>query len=297
MGASNDVETRIVRTADDRELCVEIAGRDGDRCVLAHIGTPNSRHLFDAWIDDALGREVRLISYDRPGYGGSTPQPDHSVADGAADVRAIADALGIERLAVWGWSGGGPYALACAALLPDLVVAAATIGSIAPWGSAGLDYFEGMGEDNVEELKRYFSDTEASRRACREDAEQLVGLTPEQLIGAFKTLLSPLDADALTGDFAEWLCRGLHDGLAPGDQGWWDDGVAHLSDWGFALDSIRSPVKVWHGRHDRFVPLQHGEWLAAHVPGAEPALSDTEGHLTVPLGKIGDVHGWLISHF
>ena len=293
----SDVETTIVTTPDGRELCLEIAGNEADRPVLGHIGTPNSRHLFGAWIEDAQARGVRLISYDRPGYGRSTPQPDHTVADGADDVRAIAGALGIDRLAIWGWSGGGPYALACAALLPDLVVAAATIGSIAPWGAPGLDFFTGMGEENVDEIKLYFSDPEASRRKSREELPRYIGLTPDDAISVFKTLLSPLDATVLTGDFAEWCVRGMDDGLAPGDQGWWDDGVAHLSDWGFALDSIRVPVKVWHGRHDRFVPFQHGQWLAAHVPGAESALSDTEGHLTVPVGKIGGVHEWLLSHF
>ncbi len=297
MAASNDVETRIVHTPDGRELCVEVAGRDGDRSVLAHIGTPNSRHLFGAWIDDARSRGVRLISYDRPGYGRSTPHPDHTVADGAVDVQAIADALDIDRLAVWGWSGGGPYALASAALLPDLVVAAATIGSVAPWGARGLDFFSGMGEENVDEIKLYFADREASRRKSKEDLHRFVGLTPEELTSAFETLLSPVDAAVLTGDFAAWLVRGLDDGLAPGDQGWWDDGVAHLSDWGFEFESIRLPVKVWHGRHDRFVPFQHGEWLAAHVPGAESSLSEAEGHLTVPVGKIGEVHEWLVGHF
>ena len=154
-----------------------------------------------------------------------------------------------------------------------------------------------MGEENVDEIKLYFSDPEASRRKSREELPRYIGLTSDEVISAFKTLLSPLDAAVLTGDFAEWLVRGMDDGLAPGDQGWWDDGVAHLSDWEFALDSIRVPVKVWHGRHDRFVPLQHGQWLGVHVPGAESALSETEGHLTLPVGKIGDVHEWLLSHF
>lgn len=297
MAASNDVETRVVQTADGRELCVEIAGRDGERSVLAHMGTPNSRHLFGAWIDDALARGVRLISYDRPGYGRSTPQPDHTVADGAADVQAIADALRIDRLAVWGWSGGGPFALACAALLPDLVVAAATIGSVAPWGAPGLDFFSGMGEENVDEIKLYFADPDASRRRSKEELNRFIGLTPEEVSSAFKTLLSPVDAAVLNGDLADWFVLGMDDGLAAGDQGWWDDDVAHLSDWGFELESIRVPVKVWHGRHDRFVPFQHGQWLAAHVPGAESVLSETDGHLTVPVRQIGDVHEWLLGHF
>ncbi len=156
----------IVRTPDGRDLCVEIAG-EGERTILIHNGTPNSRHLYGPWIEDAGARGVRLVSYDRPGYGGSTPRPGHTVADGAADVRSIAEALGVERLVLWGGSGGGPYALACAALLPELVAAAALLGSVAPWGVPDLDFFAGMGEDNVKDTKLYLEDPEAAQRGPR----------------------------------------------------------------------------------------------------------------------------------
>jgi len=88
---------------------------------------PNSRHLYEPNGADAAARGLRLICYDRPGYGGSTPQPGRTVASCAADVRAICAELDISRLAIWGISGGGPHVLACAALLPDLVVAAASL--------------------------------------------------------------------------------------------------------------------------------------------------------------------------
>src|SRR5690242_21469525 len=128
-------QTTLVRLQDGRELCVEVYGGPSERTFLIHCGTPNSRLLFDMWVADAAQRGIRLISYDRPGYGGSTAAPGRSIADGAADARAIAADLGIERLAMWGFSGGGPYTLACAALLPDLVAAAAIVGSPAPWGA------------------------------------------------------------------------------------------------------------------------------------------------------------------
>src|SRR5579884_771837 len=157
------LQTISLKAPDDRELCVEIAGA-GPRSILIHSGTPNSRHLYWRWVEDAARRGVRLISYDRPGYGGSSPQPGHSVADGASDVRAIADQLGIERFGVWGLSGGGPYALACAALLGDRVVAAGVVGSLAPWNAPGLDYFEGMGQANADGVRRYLEDPEKDRR-------------------------------------------------------------------------------------------------------------------------------------
>jgi pimeloyl-ACP methyl ester carboxylesterase len=292
-----DVETRTVHTRDGRELCVEIAGGPAERSVLVHCGTPNSRHLYDPWIEDATVRGVQLISYDRPGYGGSTPQAGHTVGDAAGDVQAIAEDLGLEQLAVWGFSGGGPYTLASAALLPELVVAAAIVGSIAPWEAPGLDWFKGMGQDNFDDINLYLSDPEASRTKARQDWEETLAVTPEALAEAWKTLLSPVDAAVVTGAFAEYIVRSIHDGLAPGDQGWWDDGVAHLAPWGFDLESIRIPVKVWHGHEDRFVPFQHGQWLAEHVPGAESYLSEADGHLTLLVERYPDVHEWLASKF
>jgi len=116
---------RTVQTADGRTLAVQENGDPGGIPVLVHMGSPNSRHLYPPISADAAARGLRLISYDRPGYGGSTSSPDRSVADCAADARAICAALGIDRVAMWGISGGGPHLLACAALLPDLVVAAA----------------------------------------------------------------------------------------------------------------------------------------------------------------------------
>jgi pimeloyl-ACP methyl ester carboxylesterase len=236
-----------------------------------------------------------LIGYDRPGYGHSSPRPGHTVADGAEDVGAIASELGVDRLGVWGFSGGGPYALACAALLPDLVAAAATVGSPAPYGAPGLDYFSGMGEENIEDIKLTLDDPAAARKKARTDWEEMMQVTPEQIVDALKSLLSPVDAAVLTGEFARTMVSAMKDGLAPGEQGWWDDSVASISPWGFELESIKAPVKIWHGRHDRFVPFQHGEWLAEHVPGAESGLSETEGHLSL-LADVGYVHEWLLEH-
>ena len=91
------------------------------------------------------------------------------------------------------------------------------------------------------------------------------------------------------------MASSTRDGLAAGDQGWWVDGVAELTSWGFDLGDIRVPVKIWHGRQDRMVPVQHGEWLAANVPGAEADISDRDGHVTM-IGRIGEIHDWLRQH-
>jgi pimeloyl-ACP methyl ester carboxylesterase len=293
---SSEIETRTIPVGSGRELCVELAGEPDGKPILFHPGEPMSRHLYGGWVADAEKKGIRLIGYDRPGYGGSTPHPGYTVASIAADVQAIAEALGHDRLGIWGISGGGPYALACAALLPEVTVAVAAVASIAPYGVEGFDFFAGMGESNVEGFKLYFSDPAEARRDLREGREEILASTPEGLAEDIESLLSPADAEVLTGDLARWLTETNKVAVSPGDQGWWDDGVAHLTSWGFDLRDIRVPVKIWHGRQDRFVPVQHGQWLAATVPGAEADISDRDGHLTM-IGRIGEIHDWLLQHF
>lgn len=287
---------RTVRTSDGRTLAVEEAGDPAGRPVLVHNGTPNSRHLYTPNAADAAGRGLRLIGYDRPGYGGSTPQPGRTVADCAADVQAICDSLGITRLAMWGISGGGPHALACAALLPGLVSAVASLASPAPRDAEGLDWFEGMGQDNADDIRLYETDPQASRAKLDKDREGLLAATAEDLLDGWQSLLSPADAAAMTGEVAGFLAWSMQDGLAPGGEGWWEDGVAQSAPWGFGFGQISVPVLVMHGRQDRFVPFGHGEWLAAHIPGAQARLLDNDGHVTLIQHRIPEVHAWLAEH-
>ena len=265
---------RAVRTPDGRILAVEDAGDPAGRPVLVHGGTPCSRHLYGPWVADAAGRGLRLIGYDRPGYGGSTPRPGYSVAGCAGDVRAICAALAIDRLAVWGISGGGPYALACAALLPELVAAAASLAGSAPYGAEGLDWFAGMEPDDVEYNRLLLTDPQAARAKVDKDREGLLAASASEMAQGFASVAAPVDAAVLQGEgeMAAWLAYAIQDGLAPGSQGWWDDACAHVRPWGFDLADISVPVLVVHGRQDKFVPLR--EWPMARRPyplGQSPA--------------------------
>ncbi|HEV1996571.1 MAG TPA: alpha/beta hydrolase, partial [Candidatus Dormibacteraeota bacterium] len=224
---------QFIRTEDGRTLRVEEAGQPDGKPVLVHHGTPSVGHVYAPHAADARGRGIRLIAYDRPGYGGSTPKPGRSIADCTDDVRAIAGALGLDRLAVWGVSGGGPHALACAARLPDLVVAVASVASIAPYGAPGLDYFSGMGEGNVEDTRLFLDDPAAARAKSLADREQLLAATAEDMAAAFPTLVSAVDAAALTPELGRYFATCNHDALAVGVEGWWDDGCAHIQRWGF----------------------------------------------------------------
>lgn len=290
---------RTVQTPDGRVLAVEEAGDPAGRPVLVHNGTPNSRHLYGPDTRDAAERGLRLIGYDRPGYGRSSPRPGRTVADCAGDVRAICAALGVERLAMWGASGGGPHVLACAALLPDLVVAAASIASLAPFDAPGLDYFDGMGQENIDDTLLVLNDEEAARAKTEKDREELLADSTddgsESADGppeAFETLLSPVDAAAMSGELGEYLQTSMRDGLAPGSEGWWEDNCL-IRPWGFSPADIKIPVLLLHGRQDMFVPFGHGEWLAAHIPGVEARLYDDEGHLSLLKNRVSQVHAWL----
>jgi pimeloyl-ACP methyl ester carboxylesterase len=291
-----ETKTISVLAPDGRSLCVESGGDPTGRPVLVHGGTPNSRLMAEPWLEDAEHRGIHIISYDRPGYGGSTAQPGRSVADCANDVRTIADAFGIDRLAVWGASGGGPHALACAALLPDLVYAVASIASLAPYGPPDLDYFTGMGQANVDDIKLFLDDPAAAREKSVQDRRDVLLRTPETVHTGLASLLSPADAAVLSYEMASFFVSSAKDGLAPGDQGWWDDACAHMAPWGFEFDAIRIPVQLWHGAQDQFVPFQHGQWLAARIPGVDAHLTEVDGHLTLLVERVPDVHRWLLQH-
>jgi pimeloyl-ACP methyl ester carboxylesterase len=284
-----------VSAADGRTLRVLEEGDPNGHPILIHHGTPGSRLQFKPAVVRGRQQGLRLISYDRPGYGGSSRHEGRSVGDCAADVRAIAAALEIDGLAVWGISGGGPHALACAALLPDLVPAVASLAAPAPWGAEGLDYLADTGELNVEDTELFFEDRAAAEQKCAADRDEMYDADKAEIIEILLTLLSPVDAAVLSGELGDYLVEQEHLGLAPGYTGWWDDGVALLTPWGFELETIKTPVLLLQGRHDKFVPFAHGEWLAGQIPSVEPRLSEDDGHLTLMTDRLDDVQAWLVD--
>jgi pimeloyl-ACP methyl ester carboxylesterase len=287
--------TRTISLKNGRTIRINEAGQPDGVPVLVHRGTPQSRLLYDRWIEDAQSRGLRLISYERPGYGESTPQPGRTVAGAARDVAAISKQLGIERLLVWGISGGGPHALACAALLPDLVVAAAVLASPAPYPAAGLDYFAGMGETNVAEIRAALKSREACAQCVEAEASGLLRADAASLVQAFHSLLCQVDAAVLTQDFAQFVLRSVHEGIGKRRDGWVDDGMAFITPWGFELSQIQIPVLLMHGAHDQMVPFAHGKWLAGQIPKVEARLLSDDGHLTLSARRIPEVHAWLLG--
>ncbi len=286
-----------VATPDGRRLRVIEDGDPSGAPILVHHGTPSAARLYRPHVEDARARGIRLIAYDRPGYGGSAPARGRTVGDVAGDVAAIADALGLERLSTWGISGGGPHALACAALLPDRVVAAGVLASPAPWGAEGLDWFAGMGEDNIVEFTAALEGRAACEPLLVEEAEAMRGADLEGLVESMRSLVSPVDDVVLTGELGAHFFEVLQAGVAGGVEGWVEDDLAFARPWGFAPGDAGVPVLLWHGAHDRFVPIAHGRWLAERIPGVDARLSEEDGHITLYERRIPGVHAWLLERF
>lgn len=284
-------ETTAVRTPDRRDLEVVLpAGPADGLTFVLQTGTPGGAVDIPQLTRAATERGLRTVAYSRPGYAGSTPAPGRTVADAAADVRTILDTLGVDEFVTVGWSGGGPHALACAALLPGRCLAAATLAGVAPHEAEGLDWLAGMGEENLTEFGAARAGEAELTRYLEGEAPALATVTGAQVASALGGLVSEVDKAALTGEFADALAESFRRGMSTGIAGWRDDDLAFVRPWGFDLSSIRVPVAVWQGGQDRMVPYAHGTWLASRIPGARVRLSDDEGHLSLvnQFGRILD---------
>jgi pimeloyl-ACP methyl ester carboxylesterase len=242
-------------------------GPDPRLTIFWHHGTPNTGAPPAPLLPASADRGIRWVSHDRPGYGGSTPNPGRDVASAADDVAAIADALGIDRFAVMGHSGGGPHALACAALLPDRVVAAVSGAGLAPFEAEGLDWFAGMAPGGAAELRAATVGREALEHQLADG-----DYDPE--------MFTPADHAALDGDWS-WLITVVNQAMESGPGPMVDDDLAYAAPWGCDPRQIRAPILILQGGQDRIVPSGHGEWLAQHCPSAELWLRPDDGHISV----------------
>jgi pimeloyl-ACP methyl ester carboxylesterase len=285
--------TKTVDAGGGRVLAVTEAGDPNGLAVFVHHGTPSSGLLYAPWAEHAAANGIRLIGFDRAGYGGSSRAHGRAIGAVAGDVETIADALGVDRFATWGISGGGPHALACAALCGDRLTAAASLAGVAPWGADGLDWLAGMGEANVEEFELVLAGEEALRPGIARDRTMMLEAGPTELREVLDTLLGDADRAVLTDAFAHWMAGTNQAGLRDNGDGWIDDNLAFVAPWGFEPSAITRPVLIVQGGDDRFVPRSHGDWLAARIPGAEAWIDDAAGHLTLLENDVPAVHEWL----
>ena len=255
--------------------------------LLFHHGTPGSVTQLRSLQRAAAERSLRLVTWSRPGYGGSTRQPGRSVVDVVADAASVLDHLGADRCLVAGWSGGGPHALATAARLPDRVAGVLCIAGVAPYAAAGLDFLAGMGEQNVIEFGLAGQGEQALRPGLEEEAVGLRTADAPALVEALSSLLPPVDRAVLTDEYGEDMAANFAEALRDGADGWVDDDLAFVRPWGFGLDELRVPTFLWQGSEDLMVPFSHGQWLAGQLPGVTAHLKQGEGHLSVSVGSLG----------
>jgi pimeloyl-ACP methyl ester carboxylesterase len=267
--------------SEERDVEVLVEGPDSGPVLIFHDGTPTAAVPFPPLSAPATERGLRTVTFSRPGYATSTPQPGRTVASVVADTAAILDALNEEHFLTIGWSGGGPHALACAALLPNRCTAAATLASVAPYGVAGLDWLAGMGPENIEEFGAAMDGEERLNPYLEREAALLREVTGSDVAAALGGLVSEVDKRALTGDYAEVMAQSFRRAVSAGIAGWRDDDLAFTRPWGFDLNTIRVPVAIWQGDEDRMVPFAHGKWLAANIPGARSRLLPGDGHLSL----------------
>jgi pimeloyl-ACP methyl ester carboxylesterase len=276
--------TTQLRLADGRSIDVwyDDAPDARDRVPLVfHAGTPASGLGYPPFTEAARRRGLRIVSWSRPGYGSSTRLPGRRVAHAAADTAAVLDHLGAERAFVAGHSGGGPHALACAALIPDRVLGTALIAGVAPWQADGLDFLEGMGAENHAEFGAALRSEEDLVAYLAPQREGMLGLSGSEVAAAFGDLVDDVDRAAITGDYADYLADDTREALRESTAGWLDDDLSFTVPWGFDLASISGQVHVWQGAHDRMVPFAHGRWLMAHLPGGCAHLHPAHGHLSL----------------
>ena len=269
---------------DGRTLHVYDTGADvadGRLAVFWHHGTPNIGAPPEPLFAAAEELVIRWVSYDRPGYGGSTPYPGRELASAAIDVSTIADALGIDRFALMGHSGGGPHAMACGALLEERVLGVLSVAGLAPFGAEGLDFFAGMTPSSVAELR-----AAAQGRTALEDYLESAEYDPE--------MFTPADHAALSGEWS-WLLDVVGPAVEAGEDGLVDDNLAYVAPWGFDPAQVIAPILFLHGGRDRLVPSSHGEWLARRCPSAELRLRGDDGHISV-LGSSKAALEWLREH-
>jgi pimeloyl-ACP methyl ester carboxylesterase len=274
---------QTVQTRDGRTLEVLTGGDPDGFPLVYHGGSPSAAVPYPPLLEAARSNGLRLITYSRPGYGGSTarPRPEPRMVDDIADTEDLLAALEVDTFVTLGWSGGGPRALGCAARLPGRCLAAVSLAGIAPYDGEGLDWMAGMAEENVAEYTAAAAGREAYEAYLEEEFLPVLMADADDMADAMGGLLPEADRVAMDRGFTEWLTETFHRAGAQRVAGVLDDGQAAVRPWGFDVAEIRVPVAVYQGRADAMVPFAHGEWLAAHVPGAEAHLTDEDGHLTL----------------
>lgn len=285
-------EDRAVELPDGRRLGVREHGNPEGPPVLYFHGFPGSR-LEPGFFPHP---HVRIFAVERPGYGLSDPQKGRGLGDWGEDIARLADALGLDRFAVLGVSGGGPYAMAAAHALGERLTATLLICPLGPPQAPG------MSEAPVRTLLSVGRQRMVSAAASALAARLIRSRRMEQRFAAMRQRLSerraagaPKEAAARTPEFMQFLLENWRAGVARGGAGMAGDARIYAGDWPFDLADIKTPVHLWHGTHDRVVPVGVGAYYAKHLPAIKAHFSEGDGHFSIISASLRAVEDVILS--
>ncbi|HEX3547769.1 MAG TPA: alpha/beta hydrolase [Mycobacterium sp.] len=283
-----------IAVGDDRQIGFAEFGDPQGRAIFWFHGTPGARRQIpmEARVF-AEQQGIRLIGVDRPGIGSSTPYQYDTVFAFAEDLRTIADTLGVDKMEVIGLSGGGPYTLACAAAMPERVVAAGVLGGIAP--TRGADAIDGGAMRLGTVMAPVFEVAGAPIRLVASRFIRLVRPIAEPALYLYARISPEADRRLLVRPefkamFLDDLLNGSRKQLAAP----FADVVVFARDWGFRLDEVKVPVRWWHGDRDHIVPFEHGQHVVSRLPDAQLYHLPGESHLA-GLGRAEEILGTMIE--
>jgi pimeloyl-ACP methyl ester carboxylesterase len=273
---------RLLRLADGRRLGFAQYGAGAGQPLLFFHGTPGARLVAGLAHRSALRLNVRLIAPERPGFGRSDFQARRRILDWPDDVAALADALGLERFAVAGVSGGAPYALACAWRLPERVRAVGIVSGMTPLDGPPPRPPVGRGRRLGLAAVRGLP---WLARGAFGIAAPVVRRWPERALDLIAALAPAADAAILARpEVRPVLTQDMRAALRGGGRGAAHELALLGRPWGFCPGAIGTPVELWHGEADPAVPIAAARRLAARMPTCSPRFLSGAGHF------------WLVDH-
>lgn len=264
---------------DGRELEIHDNGITSDRAIVFHHGTPGHVSMWSEWLEAAAAAGIRAFAYSRAGYGTSDRNPGRSVISVNNDIAQLLDAKGISKFVSIGWSGGGPHCIANTFEARN--VGAISLAGVGAYGVDDLDFLEGMGPENHDEFGAALKGEAVIDQWMEDNAVAMKVVTGDQIREAFGGLIGDADKAVLEGEAADHMASSMRSALAVSFDGWIDDDLVFVKNWGFDLSAITKPVFLWQGDDDFMVPHAHSYWLEKHIPTATLSFKPGEGHISL----------------
>jgi pimeloyl-ACP methyl ester carboxylesterase len=264
---------------DGRELEIHDNGITSDKAIVFHHGTPGHVSMWSEWLEAAAAAGIRAFAYSRAGYGTSDRNPGRSVISVNNDIAQLLDAKGISKFVSIGWSGGGPHCIANT--FEPRNVGAISLAGVGAYGVDDLDFLEGMGPENHDEFGAALKGEAVIDQWMEDNAVAMKVVTGDQIREAFGGLIGDADKAVLEGEAADHMASSMRSALAVSFDGWIDDDLVFVKNWGFDLSAITKPVFLWQGDDDFMVPHAHSYWLEKHIPTATLSFKPGEGHISL----------------